>query len=469
MKKIKITFALTLLIAMNCFGQTTITDNTNINGNWTVANSPYIIEGRAIVPNGQTLTIEPGVEIRLQSSTSPTPSWFDYGSGNVGVIRVQGEIIANGTTTNPIIFTRNNTGFWGTILIDENAANTSSISNCIIEYGKESRNVTGITSPVSFNGGISVFKSTVSINQNEFRNNNINGLYIREVTNSFDFSNNTFYDNGSNGSVIEQSTLNAINNTYFNNSNGASGQVSAIRSTNSNVYLVGNLIYNNDDYGIFTSGGGNHYVVNNTIFGNSQGVRVETGANTFIHSSIIQNNTLNFATSNVGGANVEMQYSLTNDATFPENVTNVSNNLLNSDALFTNTGANDFSLQSTSPAIDAGNPSSSGLNIPVTDILGNPRIDNTIIDIGAIEFQQALNVNNINELADLKIYPNPTKDFIYVTSNESLTIEVFSIDGKSIGNYNTKIIDLSKVKSGIYVLKIEDSTGKSIIRKIVKK
>jgi hypothetical protein len=178
---------------------------------------------------------------------------------------------------------------------------------------------------------------------------------------------------------------------------------------------------------------------------------------------------LNFATSNVGGANVEMQYSLTNDATFPANVTNVSNNLLNSDALFTNTGANDFSLKSTSPAIDAGNPSSSGLNIPVTDILGNPRIDNTIIDIGAIEFQQDLNVNNINELADLKIYHNPTKDFIYITSNESLTIEVFSIDGKSIGNYNTKIIDLSKVKSGIYILKIEDSTGKSIIRKIVKK
>ena len=164
MKKIKITFALTLLIAMNCFGQTTITDNTNINGNWTVANSPYIIEGRAIVPNGQTLTIEPGVEIRLRSSASPTPSWFDYGSGNVGVIRVQGEIIANGTSSNPILFTRDNTGFWGTILMDGNAATTSSFTNCIIEYAKESTNVTGIASPLSFNGGISVFKSTVSIN-----------------------------------------------------------------------------------------------------------------------------------------------------------------------------------------------------------------------------------------------------------------------------------------------------------------
>jgi hypothetical protein len=169
------------------FGQTTIPDSTNVSGNWTVANSPYIVEGRAIVPNGQTLIIEPGVEIRLRSSASPTSSWFDYAAGNVGVIRVQGEIIANGTTTAPITFTRNNSGFWGTILVDESSSTTSSFTNCIIEYAKESRNVTGISAPVSFNGGISVYRSSLSINQNEFRGNKINGLYIREVTTSFDF------------------------------------------------------------------------------------------------------------------------------------------------------------------------------------------------------------------------------------------------------------------------------------------
>ncbi len=383
------TFLLSFVAFLN-FGQTTISDNTNISGNWTIASSPYIIEGRAIVPNGQTLTIEPGVEVRLKSSASPTPSWFDYSSGNVGVIRVQGEIIANGTTSNPILFTRNNTGFWGTLLMDENAASTSSFSNCIIEYAKESRNITGINSPVTFNGGISVFKSEVSISQTKFRDNNINGLYVREVANSFDFSNNTFHDNGSNGSVIEQSTVNAINNTYFNNSNNATGFVSAIRSSNSTVYLVGNLIYNNDDFGVFTSGGGNHYVVNNTIFGNSQGIRVETGANTFIHNSIIENNTLNFATSSVGGATVEMQYSLTDDSSFPINVADVAGNIVNSNASFINSGASDFSLQATSPCIDNGNPNPTGLNIPNDDVLGNNRIDNNTIDIGATEFQQSV-------------------------------------------------------------------------------
>ena len=433
MKKISILSIIILIVQMS-FGQTTINDNANISGNWTVANSPYIIAGRAIVPNGQTLTIEPGVEIRLKSSTSTMPSWFNYSSGNVGVIRVQGEITANGTVSNPIIFTRNNSGFWGTILIDENSSSASSFSHCIIEYAKESRNVTGISSIISFNGGITVYKSFISINQNEFRNNNINGLYIREVTNSFEFSNNTIYNNETNGVVIEESTANGINNIFYNNSNSASGQVSAIRSSNSTVYLVGNLIYNNDDFGIFTTNGGNHYIVNNTIFGNSQGIRVENGANTFIYNSIIQDNTLNFATSSVGGATVEMQYSLTNDATFPTNVTNISSNLLGSDALFTNSGANDFSLQTTSPAIDKGNPITTGLNIPATDILGNTRVDNSIVDIGAIEFQHPVTNYTITTSSNPSIGGNTSGGGIFV-SGSNVTVSATPNTGYTFINW----------------------------------
>ncbi|MGB6035913.1 MAG: hypothetical protein WBG42_06565, partial [Cryomorphaceae bacterium] len=179
------------LITATGFAQTTIPDSSNVSGSWTLANSPYLIEGRAIVPNGQTLTIEPGVEVRLKSSASTSPAWFDYEAGNVGVIRIQGEVIADGTAADPIVFTRDNNGFWGTILVDENATSTSSFSNCVIEYAKESRNVTGIPAPVSFNGGVCVYKSSISINQNEFRNNNSNGLYIREVASFFDYSYNT--------------------------------------------------------------------------------------------------------------------------------------------------------------------------------------------------------------------------------------------------------------------------------------
>jgi len=542
LKKRTFVFTVVFLNLLAASAQTTITDNTVVSGNWTVANSPYIIEGRAIVPSGQTLTIEPGVEVRFSSSTSTVTSWFDYSNGNVGVIRVEGTIIADGTPTNQILFTRNGTGLWGTILIDETSVG-SSFSHCIIEYAKESRNVTNITNPVAFSGGISIFKGEVSINNNIFRNNTT-GLYVREVLSTFQISDNTFQDNGANGCSFDQTNITAINNTFFNNSITTSGQVSAIRSSNSSAFLVGNLIYNNDDFGIFTNNGGSHYLINNTVYGNNQGLRVESGANTYIYNSIFQNNSTNFATSNVGGATVEMQYSMTDDASFPTNVTDVSNNLLGTDALFTNAGSSDFSLQNNSLAIDAGDPTTSGSNIPALDIVGNPRIDNSIIDMGAIEFQQPVvtydvilsanpsnggstsgggSYNNASSVMvsatpnpgyiftnwtengsvvstsssytftinsdrtlvanfdseaslveqeessqRLLVYPNPSSNFIAVETTGALYFEVLDVQGKVSLISTNKIIDLSDLSNGLYILKVNYENGMTQTSRLIK-
>jgi hypothetical protein len=85
-----------------------------------------------------------------------------------------------------------------------------------------------------------------------------------------------------------------------------------------------------------------------------------------------------------------MQYSLTDDVSLPDNISDIAGNIIGSDAGFINPGANNYSLQNTSPCIDAGNPDTTGLNIPITDILGNIRIENNIIDIGALEFQNTI-------------------------------------------------------------------------------
>lgn len=469
MKKLSIISVFILLIQTS-YGQTTIVDNSNISGSWTVDDSPYIIEGRAIVPNGETLTIEPGVEIRLRSSSSPTVSWFDYEEGNVGVIRVQGEIIANGTAEDKILFTRDNTGYWGTILIDETASSSSSFTNCIIEYSKESRNVTDIVSPVTFDAGISIYKTAINFEKNELRENQSAGMYVLEVNTLFEFNDNVFHDNGADGLVISESTANSINNTFYNNSYSATGTVSAIKCSFSEVYLVGSLIYNNDDFGIYTTTNGNVHIVNNTIFGNSQGIRVEDGANTYITNSIIQNNSINFATTGpIDGAIIEMQYSLTDDVTFPTNVSDVAGNILDSTASFTDSDSEDFSLLSSSPCIDKGKPDTAGLNIPGIDVLGNTRIDNDTIDIGAVEYQYPLSINEGEVLGDLKIYPNPTNNIVNINYNEALRISVFSMDGRVVGTYTSKEIDLSNQKNGIYLLKIENSNGDITVRRVVKK
>jgi parallel beta-helix repeat protein len=381
---------LSALVASYNMAQSTIADNSTISGTWTLANSPYLIEGRAIVPSGQTLTIEPGVEVRLKSSTSPTISWFDYSAANVGVIRVEGDIIADGTSAEPILFTRDNAGHWGTILIDDNASSSSSFTHCIIEYGKESRNVTGITSVVAFTGGISVYNSAINFTNNEVRNNSIDGVYINGTDNALVFTDNRIHNNDRNGLSVMNSDADLVNNSIYDNSFGASGSVAAVVLSNCTVSLIGNLVYDNDDFGVFSNSTGNNSIVNNTIVGNGQGIRVEGGANTFIINTIIQNNDLNFAVGSPGGATIEMEHSLTNEASLPSNITDVGNNILNGDALFTNSAGDDYSLLSNSSCVDAGKPNTTGLNLPSVDNLGNNRVENGIVDIGAIEYQLPL-------------------------------------------------------------------------------
>lgn len=69
---------------------TTAPDQINVNTSWTVADSPYYVPTTTVVDEGVTLTIEPGVVVK-----------FGIYSG----IYVNGVLEANGTPSEPIIFT----------------------------------------------------------------------------------------------------------------------------------------------------------------------------------------------------------------------------------------------------------------------------------------------------------------------------------------------------------------------------
>ena len=71
-----------------------------------------------------------------------------------------------------------------------------------------------------------------------------------------------------------------------------------------------------------------------------------------------------------------------------DNFSNISgaSSVSNSDPLFTNPSNSDFTLQSTSPAIDAGDNTKIPTGILTLDLLGNDRIFNTTVDMGAYEF-----------------------------------------------------------------------------------
>jgi hypothetical protein len=85
-----------------CGGKSTVVVNSRINASttWTAGNE-YILTNITYVTSGATLTIEPGTVIRGLSDAN-TP-----GANNAGalVITTGSKIIANGTKSNPIVFT----------------------------------------------------------------------------------------------------------------------------------------------------------------------------------------------------------------------------------------------------------------------------------------------------------------------------------------------------------------------------
>lgn len=99
----------------------TVVPGGNVSGNWEVAGSPYLVEGEITVPGGETLTIEPGVEVIFQ--------------GHYKFI-VRGLLEAVGTAADSILFTAADTSEGWHSISFINAPDSSRLSYCIIQYGK---------------------------------------------------------------------------------------------------------------------------------------------------------------------------------------------------------------------------------------------------------------------------------------------------------------------------------------------
>ena len=70
----------------------------NVSGTWTLANSPYLVTNNIGVPGGQTLVIQPGVQVIFQG-------FYRFG--------ITGQLVAEGTVNQPITFAhQDTTGWW---------------------------------------------------------------------------------------------------------------------------------------------------------------------------------------------------------------------------------------------------------------------------------------------------------------------------------------------------------------------
>lgn len=298
---------------------------------------------------------------------------------------------------------------------------------------------------------------TLHINRNLIHSNE-GGININSTSKKIVIQNNTIYDNRSSRTggitVVDSCELYLNQNLIFNNearSFDGGGLLLNIRD-NLPKFITNNTICNNK---VRPS-----YRGNNIFFWAPQDSTIDLNVlNNIIYSS--NNFDKSVIWYNIEGQNIE--YNCINQSDFNQlgntNIISVPNFVYPTTVSnFTNY---DWSLDSTSSCINAGHPNDTSFLLPL-DILGNPRINNFRVDIGAIEFFKDTTIG-IREWDhyNLQLFPNPVEDEVNITLDYSAQVEMTIYDAASRPILRTTFrkkvkLDLSEFKKGLYLYKIEN-------------
>ena len=404
-------FSITLF-SFSLFSQTTITPG-NVNGIWTKAGNPYLITGEINIQNNNTLTIEPGVIVRFEGNYK---------------LNVYGRLLAIGAVNDTILFMPQDTsvGWHGIRFLNSNTnlMDSSKLILCKFMNGK----ALGSTNADQRGGAIYCEQSSdILIEKCVFMNNYaaLDGGAAAFINNSavavdsciFKYNDCYFYG----GCIYIQASNSKIRNSVFD-SNHATFFGAAITGWDGSVFLVENCkILNNTSgavTGIYTAMNCLPYIVN-TLFANNSNTLGNGGACGFsVSTPTLINVTVvnNIATQSGGGIWIYNSTATIKNAIIYNNtpdqlsVTGSTTDVTYSNIMggytgtgnisiapqFTGSGLNPYSLEESSPCRNAGTPDTTGLNLPISDLAGNIRISEGIIDMGSYEIQGVIPVDLVS-------------------------------------------------------------------------
>jgi hypothetical protein len=431
---------LVFLTAAVFVNATTLPSTINTNTSLTKANSPYYATSDVNVASGVTLTVEAGVEIRFGKNCGL------YVRGRVLMIGREDDKIRirqdSGTTT------------WGVISLISNSGNSA------FSYVTITGATTGTNSDRDRAAITGYYNQEIRLDHVEIRdveacvylNNSAEKCYFTNcvfeanhdgsimalvdcdvVIDQNEFIGNDFH----NSDAIDFDKVDALisNNVIYGMTGGESDAIDM--GSASVVIVTGNEIYNCKDsgieaeeYSIITASRNVIYNcgVGATIKEDAQGTFInntfynvdlcftaysETGSNNHGGKITAKNNIIASAATLYNSrhnSTLTFSYNLYNSGTLPG-----SGNLFG-DPMFVSASSHDFHLQSGSPAIDHGDPSSS------------PDEDGTRADMGAFSFYHQplpkLIISEIHYRPLLNGFEDLDQEFIEIYNSDSYTVDI---------------------------------------------
>ena len=226
-----------------------------------------------------------------------------------------------------------------------------------------------------------------------------------------------------------------------------------------NTANLGGALYNKGKITVI-----NCDIVDNQVSDNGGGIYNETKYNKF-YNSIFWGNTKNGAANQFYGTSTFKNCAVQGGFA-GTNIIDLSDDNDGADSgnypRFVAPEQGDYSIYRASVCVDAGDNSVTGITGP--DYLGNQRIVNGIIDLGAIECQYGLSVADVDETAFV-LYPNPFDNQLVVKMDGVMEVDIYNCLGQKIISTKAQdevTLNTSEWESGVYFVTINGITKKVV-------